>query len=86
MVAVCDRQRDAREGQARLRKVAERSVVASKPSNVGGAKEPQFKDNATSNKGPGYWRKPTTRIRPGVADGVARDREESLAYPRPSCA
>ena len=56
--------------------VTERFVVAWKPGNAGGAKEPQFKDNAGSNKGPGYWRKPTTRTRPGVAKRVARDREE----------
>ncbi len=86
MVAACDRQRDAREGQARLQKVAERLVVAMKPGNSGRAKEPQFKDNARSNKGPGYWRKPTTRTSPGVAEGVARDREESPAIPRLSCA
>ena len=55
-VAARDRQRDAREGQARPRGVTERPVVARKPSNVGGAKGPQFKDNATSGKGPGDWR------------------------------
>ena len=86
MVAACDRQRDAREGQARLRKVAERSVVVMKPGNAGGAKGPQFKDNAGSNKGPDHWRKPTIRILPRVAEGVARDREESFANARRSCA
>ena len=86
MVAAWDRQLDAREGQAGPREVAERSVVASKPGNSGGAKGPQFKDNAGNNKGPGHWRKPTTRTRPGVVEGVARDREERLAFPRLSCA
>jgi hypothetical protein len=37
------RQPDAREGQAGLRGVAERFVVAMKPGNSGGAKGPQFK-------------------------------------------
>jgi group II intron reverse transcriptase/maturase len=48
-VAARDRQRDAREGQARPRGVTERFVVATKPGNAGGAKEPQFKDNAPRN-------------------------------------
>ena len=39
-------QRDAREGQARPRGVAERLAVPLKPGNVGGGKGPQFKDNA----------------------------------------
>ena len=82
MVATCDCQPDAREGQAGLREVAERSVVATKPGNAGRAKGPQFKDNAGNNKGSGHWRMPTTRIRPGVVEGVARDREESLATTR----
>ena len=46
-----DRQQDAREGQAWPRRVAERFVVARKPGNSGGAKGPQFKDNATSGDG-----------------------------------
>jgi hypothetical protein len=86
VVAACVRQLDAREGQAGLREVAERSVVVVKPGNAGGAKGPQFKDNAGNNKGPGHWRKPTTRTRPGVVEGVARDREESLAVTRLSWA
>ena len=36
--------------------VTERPAVATKPSNVGGAKGPQFKDNATSGKEPRDWR------------------------------
>ena len=55
-VAARDRQRDAREGQARPCGVTERLVVAMKPGNAGGAKGPQFKDNATSSQGPGDWR------------------------------
>jgi hypothetical protein len=51
-VAARDRQRDAREGQARPCEVTERLVVARKPGNAGGATEPQFKDNATSGAGP----------------------------------
>ena len=51
-VAACDRQRDAREGQARPLGVTERFVVARTPGNAGRAKEPQFKDNATSGTGP----------------------------------
>ena len=39
-VAARGRQRDAREGQARPRGVTERLVVARKPGNAGGAKEP----------------------------------------------
>ena len=61
-VAARDRQPDSREGQAGLYGVAERFVVAWKPGNAGGVKEPQFKDNAGNNEGPGHWRKPTTRI------------------------
>ena len=86
MVAARDRQPDAREGQAGLREMAERPVVAVKPGNAGGAKGPQFKDNAGNNKGPGHWRKPTTRTRPGVVERVARDREERLAVTRLLCA
>ena len=86
MVAACDRQRNAREGQVRPREVAERPVVVVKPGNAGGAKGPQFQDNAGSNKGPGHWRKPTTRTRPSVVEGVARDREEGLAATRLSWA
>jgi hypothetical protein len=33
-------------------KVTERLMVATKPSNFGGATEPPFKDNAGSGKGP----------------------------------
>jgi hypothetical protein len=36
--------------------VTERPVVAMKLGNAGGAKEPQFKDNATSSQGPRDWR------------------------------
>ena len=53
-MAARDRQQDAREGPAWPFEVTERPVVAWKPSNVGGAKGPQFKDNAESDKGP--WR------------------------------
>ena len=66
--------------------VAERPVVVTKPGNAGGAKEPQFKDNAGSDKGSGYWRQPTTRPSPSVAERVARDREECLVTPSHSCA
>ena len=52
-VAARDRQPDAREGQAGPRGVAERPVVARKPGNAGGAKGPQFKDNAGSGDGTG---------------------------------
>ena len=55
-VAARDRQPDAREGQAGPRGVTERPVVAMKPGNAGGAKGPQFKDNAGSGEGPGDWR------------------------------
>ncbi len=41
-VAACDRQRDAREGQARPCGVTERPVGARIPGNAGGAKGPQF--------------------------------------------
>ena len=44
----------SREGQARPVEMAERLVVAVKPGNSGGAKGPQFKDNAGSSKGPGH--------------------------------
>src|SRR5271166_208000 len=50
-----DGQPDAREGQAGRPGVAERPVVPSKPGNAGGGKEPQFKTNAISGKGPGDW-------------------------------
>ena len=43
-------QRDAREGQARPGRVAERLVVPSKPGNAGGGKEPRFKDNAARRR------------------------------------
>jgi len=46
-VTARDRQPDAREGQAGLRRVAERLVVPSKPGNAGGGKRPQFKVNST---------------------------------------
>jgi len=55
-VAARDRPRDAREGQARPCGATERSVVAVKPGNSGGAKGPQFKDNAPRDAGPGDWR------------------------------
>lgn len=42
-----DWQRDAREGQARPQRVAERSVVPTKPGNAGGGKGPQFQVNAS---------------------------------------
>jgi len=54
-MAARDRQRDAREGQARSAGVAERFVVAMKPGNAGGAKGPQFKVDAKSGAGPGDW-------------------------------
>ena len=44
----------SREGQARPVEMAERLVVVLKPGNSGGAKGPQFKDNAGSSKGPGH--------------------------------
>jgi len=50
--AARDRQRDARQRQARPYGVTERPVVVRKPGNAGGAKGPQFKDNATSGNGP----------------------------------
>jgi hypothetical protein len=40
-------------GIGRAGEVAERFVVATKPGNSGGAKGPQFKDNAGSDAGPG---------------------------------
>ena len=43
-------QRDAREGQARPRRVTERLVVPLKPGNAGGGKGPQFKDNAAKQR------------------------------------
>ena len=43
-------QRDAREGQARPRRVTERLVVPLKPGNAGGGKGPQFKDNAARQR------------------------------------
>ncbi len=36
--------------------VTERPVRAKRPRNAGGAKGPQFKDNAASDTGPGDWR------------------------------
>src|SRR5262245_44597995 len=48
-----DRQRDAREGQSRPDEVSEGFIVAVKPGNSGGAKGPQFKDDAASDKGSG---------------------------------
>ena len=51
-VAARDRQRDAREGQARPSGVTERFVVPRKPGNAGGGKEPQFKVNVRSGKEP----------------------------------
>ena len=54
-VAARDRQPDSREGQAGPRGVAERFVVARKPGNAGGAKEPWFKDNGRSGGQPGDW-------------------------------
>ena len=41
---------DAREGQAGLRRVAERLVVPMKPGNAGGGKGPQFKGNAARRR------------------------------------
>jgi hypothetical protein len=55
-VAARDRQRESREGQTRPCGVTERFVVAKKPGNSGQAKEPQFKDNATSGADGGDWR------------------------------
>jgi len=73
------------EGQARPVEMAERLVVVLKPGNSGGAKGPQFRDNAGSSKGPGHWRKPNNPIRSGAVGGVARDREESLGHERLVC-
>ena len=53
------RQRDSRERQARPGGVAERFVVALKPGNSGGAKEPQFKDNVRSSQERGIGDEPT---------------------------
>ena len=75
----------SREGQARPVEMAERLVVVLKPGNSGGAKGPQFRDNAGSSKGPGYWREPNTPKRSGAVGSVARDREESLGHERPVC-
>ena len=75
----------SREGQARPVEMAERLVVVLKPGNSGGAKGPQFRDNAGSSKGPGHWRKPNNPIRSGAVGGVARDREESLGHERLVC-
>jgi RNA-directed DNA polymerase len=47
-----DSQPGSREGQAGPWVVAERFVVVMKPGNSGGAKGPQFQDNARSSKGP----------------------------------
>ena len=58
-MAACDRQRDAREGQDRPDRVTERLVVAMKLGNAGGAKGPQFKDNATSGADGGIGGEPT---------------------------
>ena len=75
----CDLQPDSREGQAGpITEVAERFVVAWKPGNAGGAKGPQFKDNAGRGEGPGHWRKPNIPQGSGATGGVARDREEPL--------
>lgn len=46
-----DRQPDSREGQDGPSGVTERFVVAWKPGNSGGAKGPQFKDNARRSEG-----------------------------------
>ena len=56
VVTARDRQRDAREGQARPQQVTERFVVASKPGNSGGAKGPQFKDQRQKWRGERDWR------------------------------
>jgi hypothetical protein len=56
LVTACDRQRDAREGQARPEQVTERLVVAMKPGNSGGAKGPQFKDQRRKWRGESDWR------------------------------
>ena len=55
-------QRDAREGQARPGRVAERLVVPSKPGNAGGGKGPQFKVNVLSGPEPVDWHESSTHI------------------------
>ena len=45
-----DDQLDAREGQARRRRVAERLVVPRKLGNTNGGKGPQFKTDAISGE------------------------------------
>ncbi len=52
---VGDDQPDAREGQAGLPGVAERSVVPPRPGNAGGGKGPRFKTDARRGEGPGDW-------------------------------
>ncbi len=47
----CTRQPDSREGQAGPVRVAERSVVPTKPGNSGGGKGPQFESDAGRGTG-----------------------------------
>src|SRR3954468_4505649 len=80
-VKACDLQPDSREGQAGPCEVAERPVVALKPGNSGGAKGPQFRENARRSEGfYGDWRRAYqphkgSRASGGVAcesEGIAR--------------
>jgi len=69
-VAARDRQRDAREGQARPPGVTERLVVAMKPGNAGRAKEPWFWNAVGRNKGRAIGMCLATSIRPNVPDAA----------------
>ena len=75
MIASWD-QPATRESQAGPYGVTERPVVLLKPSNAGGGKGPQLKENARSNEDRGIDDESSNpRKCSEVADGVARESE-----------
>ena len=77
-----DPEPDAREGQAGPYGVTEGLVVAMNPGNSGGAKGPQFKDNATSRTERGIGDEPTnSHLGSEFADSVACQSEGRTGVP-----
>jgi hypothetical protein len=78
-------QPDAREGQAGPRKVAERSVVAKKPGNAGGAKGPWFwsAEGRSNDRAIGLWPSNLNTIRRS-GERLSRKAKMRCAYRVPA--